>query len=1051
MKKFTILFATILVALGAVAEKGTIILTSPLNFQVLAVSPNGKWACGISGDGITSTEKGALWNLETGEFIYLSSQGGSTAYDVADDGTVVGSGGYYKNGVWNRFDNSTIPGVGGGTVFSISRDGRTAVGYVSKGGDMAPCKWVDGKLSVIYPYDNGVAQCYTVSDDGQYAAGWGYTTIGGSTLNRTIALWTDSTVQYLSPRATFAEAGRRFSPDNSKLVCESYGHKLVYDLNTQEKFELPFISYDCINQLVCYVNNDGLVLGGEEMFDNLTGASDMYGYVWTGEKTMKMDQWLKEVHNVDIDPAQHKIYRGVEMSNDGNVIAMLSYPYIDGMLTGDYVSLIVLLDREIDYCPPVTLVAEKLRGVNRVRLTWNTPISNAENVVGYNVYRDGVLVSEGLSDMAYIDAVPAEGEYTYTVTALYEGEDDEFIESEHSEPISINVVAEPANPARNIQTHAVNYNDMKLRWEAPESNLPALTYFDYNANAAGFGGGLISFSAAIRVPNDIVDNYANNHAIARVAFMPRNAEGRYTIKVYVNGVEKVSQPVDNDILTFNSMNTIDLESPLMVATGDNVLVAIDVDASQFTASSNDVLGVSYGNVVTGYSDLLRQLVEPEYYSLNQSSIDSGYGEMPVCWAISAIFAPIDANGKPNVECDILEGYDLYRDDSLLASLTDAAYLDQNIPTGRHEYSIVARFADGTQASPATRTINFAPKTEALPAIADVRVVADVDFVEAVWDAPIKNDATVISYATGRNSGKGITQSGASGLIEYTVAHEYPFSYVEWYEGYNIEALRFYPTDEAIFAVALEVNGVDHEMIVLGEMGEPDGYTLNTWNTIKLTEPYKIKEGNTIRVKLVCSEVDPSTYPICMSTDGGSSSYSDLYSWDYSRYSSAYVDGGLSGSWMLGMVVANDNTEPIPVKGYNVVIDGETANDQLITATNYRKDNMTLTDGSTHRLRVNAVYDVAENVEVEGQQVYFDIHAGVESVEVDRINVYPNPATSFVAVEGNCDRLVLVDMAGRNIAETSNNVLNVTSIPVGNYLLNIHRNDNVECVKILIVR
>ena len=204
MRKLSVLCVLMCICFYAFAEKGAMILKSPTEFQVLAVSPNGKWACGISGDGITSPEKGVLWNVETGEFTYLSTSGSSTAYDVADDGTVVGSGGYYKDGRWHSFDNSSIPGAGGGTVFSISRDARVAVGYVMQGGKYAPCKWEDGKLKLIYPYNNVTGQCYTVSDDGKYAAGWDYTTLGGATQNRTIALWTDTTVQYLSERASFA-------------------------------------------------------------------------------------------------------------------------------------------------------------------------------------------------------------------------------------------------------------------------------------------------------------------------------------------------------------------------------------------------------------------------------------------------------------------------------------------------------------------------------------------------------------------------------------------------------------------------------------------------------------------------------------------------------------------------------------------------------------------------------------------------------------------------------------------------------------------------------
>lgn len=1053
MKKISILFAAILVAISVFAEKGAIVLTSPVNFQVLAISPNGQWACGISGDGMTSTEKGVLWNLQTGEFTYLSTSGSSTAYDVADDGTVVGSGGYYKDGRWHSL---------GGQAMSISRDGRTIVGYSMMGGGYAPTKWVDGKYALTYPYDNDVAQCYTVSDDGTLAAGWGYTTIGGSTLNRTIALWNDSTVEYLSPRATFTEAGRRFSPDGTKLVCETWGRPFVYDLTTKEKFQIPFYceyatkDEVCSGYLVCYVNDEGTVLGQEQMTNPLTNASDTYAFIYDAKAghPRKLVEWLKTEHGVEIDANEQIPYRGVEMSNDGKVISMLSNVCENGLMTGDYVSIVVLLDREVDICPPVTLQTEKLRGLNSVRLTWKEPIMNATNVLGYNIYRDGQRIVEAQPELAYIDAVPAEGQYTYTVTALYPGEGDELIESEQAEPVTIDVYAEPLNTARNIQLHPVNFNDMKLRWGEPEPNSPSFTYYDYDEQTTGFGGGVVSFSVAMRLPIDIVANYSDDFVISRVSFMPRNPEAKFTIKVYVNGEEKAVQAVDNALLSYNNMNTIDLDAPVKFDSLDDVMIAIDVDATGFSASSNDVIGMCYGQATPGYSDLLRQAAEPEFYSLNQSSLDSGYGEFLVSWAINAVLSKVDANGNVNFDNDVVANYEIFRDDNKLADVTTTHYFDTNLTTGRHEYKIVVHYADGSVSAPATTLVNFAPKYEVLRAINDVKVSVDenADALDAEWLAPINNDATVLSYARGNSSGKGMTRSGATDLIEYTVAHEYPYTYFDWYEGYDIVALRFYPTAEAVFGLVLEVDGIDQEMIVLSEMDVEGGYVLNKWNEVKLTNPHKITSGENIRIKLVCTEVDPTTYPITMDSGRGNVGMSDLYSFNYSTFSSAYSDGGLSGNWMLGMVVANDNTDPLPVDGYNVELDGEQANSELITTTQFRKEGLGWKNAQTHRIRVNTIYNIDGNVqEVKGEQLVFNVLTGVERIDIDRVNVYPNPATSIINVDGVIEQLALYDMQGRIVTKTLENSLDVTALPVGNYLLKISDKEGTRTVKVLIAR
>jgi hypothetical protein len=190
----------------------------------------------------------------------------------------------------------------------------------------------------------------------------------------------------------------------------------------------------------------------------------------------------------------------------------------------------------------------------------------------------------------------------------------------------------------------------------------------------------------------------------------------------------------------------------------------------------------------------------------------------------------------------------------------------------------------------------------------------------------------------------------------------------------------------------------------------------------------------------------------MDSGRGNVGVSDLYSFNYSTFSSAYSDGGLSGSWMLGLVVANDDTELLPVVGYNVELDGEQANSDLITETVFAKDGLGWKNAETHRIRVNTIFNVDNNERmVEGEQVIFNVVAGVERLDIDRVNVYPNPATSYINVDGAVDTLTLYDMQGALVMEANANMLDVTTLPAGNYLLKIGSNEGVRTVKILIVR
>ncbi len=1068
MKKFFVsCMMFLLMSAVAYAEKGALFLHGPEYFQIMAVSPNGKWACGIVGDG-SSVLQGLLWNIDTGETTYLSLDNGSTAMDVTDDGLVVGSftdntlypngasvsvAGYYKDGKWTRFDNSTIEGVSqeGGEATAVSDDGRVAVGALYIDGKYRPVKWEDGVLKLAYKSPEGVA-C-TVTGDGTLAAGWSMESIAvlsGDTVkivnNRTAVYWSDSEVYVLGTDPSIFDAGRYFSPDKSKLLCNTWGHSFIYDLNTQQKTEVPWHSEYCSNQYLSYIDNNGMVTGGEEETNMATGASDSYGYIYENGTTKKMTDWLAE-KGVTLDYSKAKIIRAVDMSVDHKTMGVMTYLYENGIMTGVFSSAIIKLDYEIDHPVPVALTAAKLNGLNNVRLAWKDPLVNAENVVGYNVYRNGVQIQNGLSEKSYMDLVPADGTYAYTVTALYEGANSDIVESDHSEPVTVEVAADEPNAIRNLESRQVGYKDLKLRWLSPESNLPSATYFDESVATTFFGGGTSSFSAAIRLGYDFVQNYADEYSIARVAFMPGNAQAGYSIVVYADGKEIYRQAVADEALKYQRMNIVNLNTPVKFSKNQMIYVAIEVDASRLLETANDVLGMNFGTLVEGYSDLVRQLVEPEFYSLNRSAIEHQQGEMPISWAISAIFAKVDAQGNSQIDNDIVVGYDVYRDGEKLATALEELYVDGQASTGKHQYGVEACYADGSRSARENLDVDIVLNESAYNKAADVKAVSEPSFVKATWNAPRNNDRHIVSYC-GDEPGSGV-KIKTNDLVEYTVAATYPFSYIDWYEGYSIKSLRFYPTAEAVFTFVLEVNGEDGEMISVGELGQPDGYALNQWNEYELKTPVVIRKGEVYRVKLICSEVDPTTTPISLDKQPGVEGVSDLISLDYAKWESVATKVSVYGNWMIGMVIDNGADDVIPVDGYNVLIDGQQVNSEPVKET-YYMHKANFKESETHRLKVNVIYPVVG--EVEGDVVFFSVApAAVESISIDRVKVYPNPAASYLRVEGQVDKLVMYDMAGRKVAETSAAELNVTELPVGNYLLNVYAGETVNTVKVAIVR
>ena len=164
--KIQTLLASLLVSGAAMAQTPTmkpIVMKTPNEFQILAASGNGKWACGTYSD-YSNEQYGFLWNLETGEIEMLDPSKPSVAWAVSDDGLVVGTyedtsyksngaavelAGYWANGKWNRFEMPSEDVTSSGAA-SISPDGHYVTGNVQESGIYTGYIWKDGKIVAKY-------------------------------------------------------------------------------------------------------------------------------------------------------------------------------------------------------------------------------------------------------------------------------------------------------------------------------------------------------------------------------------------------------------------------------------------------------------------------------------------------------------------------------------------------------------------------------------------------------------------------------------------------------------------------------------------------------------------------------------------------------------------------------------------------------------------------------------------------------------------------------------------------------------------------------------
>lgn len=124
MKKMNLFLAASFLSLGSVAqENNALVLVGPdvlVEYQIVNMSANGRWACGNVNDG---EGRGFIWDLVNDVITQVAPIGQSApVLDIANDGTMVGLfttneatangasmevGGYFKDGQWHY-----LPGCG---------------------------------------------------------------------------------------------------------------------------------------------------------------------------------------------------------------------------------------------------------------------------------------------------------------------------------------------------------------------------------------------------------------------------------------------------------------------------------------------------------------------------------------------------------------------------------------------------------------------------------------------------------------------------------------------------------------------------------------------------------------------------------------------------------------------------------------------------------------------------------------------------------------------------------------------------------------------------
>lgn len=1032
MKNFLTLCCASLLALCNIKAQNSIIIQSPnvdVEYQITHISPNGKWACGNINDGYY---RGFRWNLTTNELRELSLQGEtSIAFNVSNDGTVVGNfmddeylsngasieaGGYWKDGSWHHLDSSNLgvpsDDVSASQLQAISPNGKWVAGIAVKGtsnyipvvwnletGEMTEylCDNPDGKISA--------GSILSISDDGK-ACGWIYRRKN----NRTPCIWT-------SPTDTILPAYEKIGPycvagyitaDGSKVLA----YDRVYNINTRTAEKVLDINNYFSFELFSMCSN-GTVLGyvQENMNDSQEGVLIKDGVV------TKLSDLLAE-KNVDMSKYP-QIIQTIGASDDEKTFGLMAYDTLDIPR-----SVIVKLDQNTLTPAPVALQAVPLNGIGAVRLTWKAPLTNVENVKGYDIYRNGTKINSSLlTELSYIDQNLSNGSYSYTVKAEYDSNNSEDSESANAtlSPLHINAPSNLVAVQRGL-------NNVRLVWDAPTPAIPSFTYTDSVATIYSIGGGEYSMEVGINLPKSLLAAYsAKGQKLSDVCFYPMSKQSQWKINLYTVGTDTTlvyTQTVDGTTLTSGVKNCVHLTTPYTFTSDKDLIVAVEADVDN---ESYSVFGFNWGICIPRSTDLMRQVGEDSFYSAYDRMLEDEDGAMmyELTWAIEPMFSD-DASSQSTT----VKNYNIYVNNTnqLQSTTLDAVLNSQE--EGEYTYGVSAVAANGDESTQATAQLTVSQNTDVYKPF-NVQVTSNKLAMNATWQQPVDDSRTILTYSSDNCSGGTVGSFMAKALYGHEITRTL--------NGYQIKAFRFYPLADADFTFYLEEDGERVAEVAV------ENYTLNQWNEILLDTPITLNSNSEYGLILDSYDVADDAAPLGQDDQRAYEGESDLYSTDEGEtFSSLASDGGTNANWMMGMVLGTSESTDLHVKGYNVKIDGKQANEDLLTETSYQQ---TFTDetATQHTLQVQALYSEPTVKVYNSSIVYFTINplTAIDEIKANEAIQISQEATHLQISGVKVQKLSLYAANGSLAAESSTQSVAINNLPHGVYVLVVRTTDGKE--------
>jgi gingipain R len=407
-------------------------------------------------------------------------------------------------------------------------------------------------------------------------------------------------------------------------------------------------------------------------------------------------------------------------------------------------------------------------------------------------------------------------------------------------------------------------------------------------------------------------------------------------------------------------------------------------------------------------------------------------------------ATISWNPPANVD-GVLLGYNVYRNGGIIGETSATQYNDPSLAVGTYIYKVSAKYAhcpESELSAGATVEIVYIPVLCEKP----INLLGMDEEYDAVitWAQPSNIDGVLLGYKVYRDGNLiGQTTSSitayrdeelAPGIYVYKVSAKYEHCESPLTDGVTVE-IHYIPVlcekPENLSGVAEGYNAVitwqqpaNIDGVLLGYNVYRDGDLIGeTTSSITAYRDEELAPGiyvYKVSAKYEHCEESPLTdgitveilyIPVFCEKPGNPSVRPDE-----NDYQVAII------TW--------DRPENIDgiLLGYNIYLNGDKRNEDLITEQEYR-DTVQLVGNGTVYYKLSAVYEHCESELTE--DIRFEVNDIPNYIET-LYNIYPNPTTGKITIEGNgVIHIEIYDVQGRKLVE-HDNISEIISINVSNY-------------------